>query len=302
MNTRIVLETLLAQVDWQDRTLLEGPVAAILAQLGDTDVETLTARDIAGPLASVGYDVAEYLGQMPGWSEAYEELGDLVPWVSKQGVDHPHPVVVEAADAGFGVRGRVLEMGCGYGSNAAFLASRGAEVVAYDVAERAIERARELFGARLGCTFICANAFHIDELPGSFDFVVDSWCLHHIPGHLTGLYVDTLTRLLRPGGELLVQCHAPQWKPTESALFSLLGAVGKAIKYILTCDCESCFTTKELERLFRPCVETMSIEHRFDDHVHQRRHYSYVVRGVVREPASPTTSSMPTSTSSATSE
>lgn len=282
MKTRDALQALLAQVDRQHHELLGEPIQAILVHLGDTEVETLTARDIEGPLASVGYDVSEYVVNMLSWSEAYEELGDEVPWSPRSGVDQPHPVVVEAAAAGFGCRGRVLEIGCGYGSNAAFLAGRGAEVVACDVAERAITRARELFGDRSGCTFVRANAFEMREEPASFDFVLDSWCLHHIPGHLTGRYVDSLARLLGPGGELLVQCHAPQWNPTESALFSLLGAVGKFIKYRLTGNPESSFTAVELERLFRPCVEISRLELRFDEHILQENHHSYVVRGVKR--------------------
>lgn len=44
---------------------------------------------------------------------------------------------------------RVLDLGCGEGKNAAFLAERGAEVRAVDCSDRALDNARKLWGPRI---------------------------------------------------------------------------------------------------------------------------------------------------------
>jgi SAM-dependent methyltransferase len=92
---------------------------------------------------------------------------------------------------------RVLEVGCGRGETAEWIAGEtGAEVVAVDQSDRMVEltRARGI-DARVG---------DVQELPfgdETFDCVVAAWMLYHVPDLDRGL--AEIVRVLRPGGRLV---------------------------------------------------------------------------------------------------
>ena len=67
------------------------------------------------------------------FESAYE---GQAPW----DIPRPQPVFVRLEDAG-AITGSVLDVGCGTGENALFLASRGHEVLGLDFVPVAIERA-----------------------------------------------------------------------------------------------------------------------------------------------------------------
>lgn len=74
---------------------------------------------------------------------------------------------------------RALEIGCGTGDNALFLASRGFEVTATEIVETAMEAARSKAcesGAR--CCFVLENILEKNIEGAPFDFVFDRGCFH----------------------------------------------------------------------------------------------------------------------------
>ncbi|MEA2068917.1 MAG: class I SAM-dependent methyltransferase [Verrucomicrobiota bacterium] len=97
---------------------------------------------------------------------------------------------------------RVLDIGCGTGDNAVWLAGQGFDVVACDLSETAIELAREkIDAAGAGCSFLVAD-FLADEIPEApFGFVVDRGCLHCMQeqGQRAG-FVEKVAGLLEEGG------------------------------------------------------------------------------------------------------
>lgn len=76
-------------------------------------------------------------------------------------------------------RCRVLDIGCGSGENAIWLARQGFDVVACDVSPTAIEQAkRKLPAADLSVRFLVAD-FLSDSIPNApFGLVFDRGCLH----------------------------------------------------------------------------------------------------------------------------
>jgi len=91
---------------------------------------------------------------------------------------------------------RVLEIGCGTGMFTEMFAVSGADIVALDISEDLLMRARErdIPNAR----FLCRR-FEDCELEGPFDAVIGSSVLHHLD------VVDAtakIVHLLKPGGRL----------------------------------------------------------------------------------------------------
>jgi SAM-dependent methyltransferase len=107
--------------------------------------------------------------------------------------------------------GRVLELGCGYGRNAIYLAGQGCGVDAVDFSGHAIERAREQAAAAgAAVTFHCRSIFGMPVTEGSYDLVYDSGCFHHIAPHRRQDYVRLVRRALRPGGSFGLTCFRPE--------------------------------------------------------------------------------------------
>jgi SAM-dependent methyltransferase len=98
--------------------------------------------------------------------------------------------------------GRVLEVGCGWGELAEWIAREtGADVVAVDLSPRMVDLARE--------RGVDARLADVEELPfadETFDVVVAAWMLYHVPDLERGL--AEIARVLRPGGTLVAATNS----------------------------------------------------------------------------------------------
>jgi SAM-dependent methyltransferase len=96
---------------------------------------------------------------------------------------------------------RVLEAGCGVGAQTAHLVagSPGAEIVAVDVSEESLERARE---RAVGVEFHRADLYELPFGGASFDHVFVCFVLEHLKDPEVAL--AELRRVLRPGGSITV--------------------------------------------------------------------------------------------------
>jgi len=106
-----------------------------------------------------------------------------------------------------GTRGlRVLEIGCGLGTDGAQFAAAGADYTGVDLTDAAVDLARrrfELFD--LPGTFAKADAENLDFPADSFDLVYSHGVLHHTPD--TPKSVREIHRVLRPGGRAEVMLY-----------------------------------------------------------------------------------------------
>jgi SAM-dependent methyltransferase len=106
--------------------------------------------------------------------------------------------------------GRALDLGCGTGTNAIYLAERGWDVVGVDFVGKAIAAARrkaEAAGAKI--EFRQGDVTRLESIEGPFDLAVDIGCFHGVPEDRRPAYADGLRRLLRPGGTYLLYAFKP---------------------------------------------------------------------------------------------
>jgi SAM-dependent methyltransferase len=133
------------------------------------------------------------------WDKHY--VDGQAPWDS--GV--PSKELIRVLDEEAITPDRAAELGCGTGTNAVYLASRGFDVTAYDLSPTALAAARKK-AAEAGATvnFVEADLcrYTLEVLP--FDFVFDRGCYHAARQIDQPGFIKTLQRLTRPGTRLLM--------------------------------------------------------------------------------------------------
>jgi SAM-dependent methyltransferase len=133
------------------------------------------------------------------WDLPYE-LGTADVWET----GHPSTELKRLVESGQLPVGRVVEIGCGSGSDAIYLAGRGYRVTAIDIAPTALARARERAAqAGVDVTWLLADVLQPPRLE-PFDFVYDRGCYHELRQHAPARYVAAVSQLARPGGRLLI--------------------------------------------------------------------------------------------------
>ena len=101
---------------------------------------------------------------------------------------------------------RVLEIGCGMGTDGAQFAKVGADYTGIDLTDAAVELARKRFQVSgLKGEFRVADAERLDFADGSFDLVYTHGVLHHTPDIEAA--VREIHRVLKPGGRAMVMLY-----------------------------------------------------------------------------------------------
>ncbi|WP_328443988.1 class I SAM-dependent methyltransferase [Amycolatopsis sp. NBC_00438] len=119
----------------------------------------------------------------------------------------PSSLAMEAARS-LPVPSRVLELGCGSGADAAYLAAEGHDVLALDFSAVAIRRAASVH-ADVGVDFRVADFSRpLDLRPESFDLVYARLSMHYFPDSVTRELVGEVARLLAEEGRLVALCKS----------------------------------------------------------------------------------------------
>lgn len=105
-----------------------------------------------------------------------------------------------------------LEIGCGMGNSAIYLAQQGFTVTGIDISPTAIAAAHANAATKkVVCNFLLANILgDLKEFDQSFDFIFDWSVLHHIFPESRKAYVENVKRLLNPGGKYLSVCFSEE--------------------------------------------------------------------------------------------
>ncbi|HEY2572411.1 MAG TPA: methyltransferase domain-containing protein [Verrucomicrobiaceae bacterium] len=132
---------------------------------------------------------------MSDWNDLYAK-GET-PWERGR----PAPVLEVAAKMHPELfQGRVLVPGCGLGHDARWLAARGCDVVAVDIAPLAIDRAKSL-DREHRVDFRLENLFELTrDLRGAFDLVWEHTCLCALDPAMRAKYIAGVRSALKPAG------------------------------------------------------------------------------------------------------
>lgn len=113
-----------------------------------------------------------------------------------------------------------IDVGCGTGENALFLATQGYSVLGIDSAPRAIEQARTKARNRnveKRVRFAVRDALTLDELFEEFDVALDCGLFHVFDDEDRRKYVEALGHVVAPDGYAIVLCFSDrepgEWGP-----------------------------------------------------------------------------------------
>jgi SAM-dependent methyltransferase len=113
--------------------------------------------------------------------------------------------------------GRALDIGCGTGTQAVYIAGSGWEVTAVDAVPRPLSQARaRADSAGVSVDWVLADAARLHKLglaPG-FTLFFDRGCFHGLDESQRGAYAAGVDGLAAPGATLLMLAFAPSRIPT----------------------------------------------------------------------------------------
>jgi SAM-dependent methyltransferase len=126
--------------------------------------------------------------------------------------------------------GRAIDLGCGTGTNAMYLAKLGWEVVGVDFSTRAIGAAqRKAQSSGLAVEYQQADVTRLEGIAGPFDLALDIGCFHSLPADRREQYAQRLGELIAPGGTFLLYAWLPavgdsgSSHPSQEEITSLFG-------------------------------------------------------------------------------
>ena len=126
------------------------------------------------------------------------------PWDTKA----PKENVVAWHEGGW-VHGDVLDIGCGLGDNAIYLARQGFNVTGLDISPTALITAdRRAKDAGVNVTFAVTDSTKLEGYTDAFDTVVDSGMFHCLDDDAKRSYAAAAHRATRPGATLLLSCFS----------------------------------------------------------------------------------------------
>jgi SAM-dependent methyltransferase len=185
------------------------------------------------PARMLFYAVERQSMPQPDWNERY--LAGDAPWDTGEPNEH----LVEFVRAGVVERGRALDVGCGTGTNALWLARQGFTVVGVDVSSVAIERARAKGGrSDLSCRFERLDFLNDPVSGGPFGLVFDLGCFHVFDRAADReRFAARVASLLAPAGRwlsLIGSTEGPErdWGPPRRSARDVVGAIDPALEIL----------------------------------------------------------------------
>jgi SAM-dependent methyltransferase len=127
-----------------------------------------------------------------------------IPWNNEQ----PPDLLVGLIDAGKVTPCRAIDLGCGAGNYAVYLAGRGFDITGVDMSPTAIKFAKQNAKKKgVKCKFVVGDVIkYLSQAGQTYDFAYDWGLLHHIFPENRQKYVQGVHHALKNGGKYLSVC------------------------------------------------------------------------------------------------
>jgi SAM-dependent methyltransferase len=144
-------------------------------------------------------------------------------WGTPPWVGGPRPELVSLVSDGTLRPGRAIDLGCGEGDNAIFLAQHGFSVTGVDFAPAAIAKARRKVDlAGVNVDLRVADLTQMLDVGGPFDLLVDYGTLDDLTSVQRDAYVRHVVPLAGPGSQFLLWCFEWELRLGERLLTSIM--------------------------------------------------------------------------------
>jgi cyclopropane fatty-acyl-phospholipid synthase-like methyltransferase len=148
------------------------------------------------------------------------------PWVGQARQE-----LVELVESGELQPGRAIDLGCGEGDNAIFLAQHGFQVTGIDFSPAAIAKANaKAQHAGADVEFFVDDLTRLSRVVGQFDLLVDYGTFDDLSMKDRAAYVDQVPSLAKPGANFLLWCFEWELRPWERVATAILPPSGMAVK------------------------------------------------------------------------
>ncbi|TDC08158.1 class I SAM-dependent methyltransferase [Nonomuraea longispora] len=143
------------------------------------------------------------------WSYSFQYKTGMARWAGRLGLELRD--LVTSGRISPETHPRVVDLGCGRGEAAIFLAKHGFRVVGVDFSSMALNEARAAAakeGVADRCRFVEGDltAAHIPGVEGAFDLVLDLGTLDDLQGRAREAMAATVKRLSGPGSLYFLWC------------------------------------------------------------------------------------------------
>ncbi len=140
--------------------------------------------------------------------EIYRNLSlKEIPW----NIETPPEAIVHLVESGKVKPCRAIDLGCGAGNYAIYLAGKGFDVTGVDKSPTAIKLARKNAKRKnVKCNFIVADVLTglMSVVKKPFDFAYDWEVMHHIYAEDRKKFVESVYGVLNPGAKYLSVCFS----------------------------------------------------------------------------------------------
>lgn len=118
-----------------------------------------------------------------------------------------HPELKDLVESGRIPPGRAIDLGCGTGREAIYLATHGFDVTGVDISPTAIRMAEKAADDQgIAVRFIVDDLTEMSRIEGPFDLIVDYGALNDLNPEQRDAYIDNVLPLAADDSQLLLMC------------------------------------------------------------------------------------------------
>ena len=142
----------------------------------------------------------------PDWETLYKtQKVETMPWYNE---NLDSDLEKELAERKIITDGKFLDLGTGPATQAMWLAERGFKVIASDLSEAAISRAKKIYSKEKNVNFVVDDILNSKLNDNEFDYIFDRGCFHVLLPADRKKYINKIKKILKANGILFLKCFS----------------------------------------------------------------------------------------------